>query len=313
MLKGCDISKYQKEPDFVKLNSAVDFVFIRSSYGDGYTDQQFARNRLEARKAGMFRGFYHYAYPNNNSPESEAEWFLKVIGEPDENDIFALDFEEIYDNPVNWSLRFLNRFSEKTLGYKPLIYINLALNNSFDWKPVVDAKYGLWLARWDYNSDGPAPTTDWSNVYFRQYSNNSNFAGIEVPTDGDVFYGDKEILKSIGYHKNTLPQPTESILTGDNTKVDLGDIGIMEIQRIKSIINDLRRDLENEKKDCKNVVNNAVLSVKQDDEKIYLERINNIKNTYLEENKKLKIDYETKLLKKFEGLSFLTKLKLLLK
>ena len=41
--------------------------------------------------------------------------------------------------------------------------------------------------------------------------------------------------------KKLISNPPEAILTGDSTKVDLGEVGIMEIQAIKSTINDLKK------------------------------------------------------------------------
>jgi len=43
--------------------------------------------------------------------------------------------------------------------------------------------------------------------------------------------------------KKLISNPPEAILTGDSTKVDLGEVGIMEIQAIKSTINDLRKSV----------------------------------------------------------------------
>lgn len=210
MLKGIDISKWQGEVEFQTLEPQVDFVIIRSSYGNGYTDSFYQRNRDEATKLNIPKGFYHYAYPNHNSPEAEADWFLKVIGTPDKDDILVLDFEEEYPNPVDWCLRFLNRVSEKLAGYKPLLYINLDLNNRFDWSPVVAGDYGLWLARWDYDPEAMPPDTDWEICALRQYSNSENYNGINGRVDGNVFYGDLPTFKAYGYKQSvppTVPPP----------------------------------------------------------------------------------------------------------
>lgn len=207
MLKGVDISKYQGDVNFDLLRNAVNFVIIRSSYGNGYTDPKFTRNRDEARRTGMLCGFYHYAYPQYNTPEAEADWFLGVVGTPQNGEILALDFEENYGDPVGWSLRFLDRVSSRLNGYKPLIYINLALNNSYDFTSVVKANYGLWLARWDYNINGPIPNTDWNVVAMRQYSNNENIAGVAGGVDANVFYGERDTYLAYGYKApSTDPQ-----------------------------------------------------------------------------------------------------------
>jgi GH25 family lysozyme M1 (1,4-beta-N-acetylmuramidase) len=210
MLKGCDISKWQGVVDFNALKNAIDFVVIRSSYGDGYTDIQFARNRDEARRLSIPLGFYHYSYPQYNTPEAEADWFCKVVGTPNEGEILCLDFEEQYSDPVGWSLRFLDRVSSLLSGYKPYIYLNLSIINTYDWSPVVGRGYKLWLARWDYNPNAQPPNTDWVTVTMRQWSNKEIFSGVTTGgVDANVFYGDKNMFLAYGYHIPVLNPPFE--------------------------------------------------------------------------------------------------------
>ena len=40
------------------------------------------------------RGFYHYAYPQYNLPEEEANYFLSVLNDLQKDELMALDFEE---------------------------------------------------------------------------------------------------------------------------------------------------------------------------------------------------------------------------
>ena len=221
-LKGIDCSRHQGVVDFNALKNAVDFVVIRSSYGDGYTDSQFARNRDEARRFGISCGYYHYSYPQYNSPEAEANWFCRVVGTLQEGEFLCLDFEEQYAAPVNWSLRFLDRVSSLLGGYKPLIYMSLSFNNSYDWKPVVDKGYGLWLARWDYDPNASAPTTDWPFTAMRQWSNHETFSGVSGVVDANVFYGDINALLSYGYHAPVVtPVPEIEKLPKDNVLKDM--------------------------------------------------------------------------------------------
>ena len=205
MIKGCDISKHQGQVNWDALKASLDFVIMRSSYGTGYKDEQFDRNRDESRRVGILRGFYHYAYPTYNTPEAEAEWFSNVVGTPQSGEVLVLDFEEAYPYPVDWSKRFLDKLSALYSGYKPMIYINLNLNNTQNWASVVNGNYGLWLAKWDYNPDAAKPTTDWPFIAMRQYSNKGNVAGIS-PLDLDVFYGDGNTFQKYGY-KPTPPAP----------------------------------------------------------------------------------------------------------
>lgn len=219
MLKGVDISRYQKDVDFNKLKSEIDFVMIRSTCGDGYSDPYFEKNRDGARLAGLCIGFYHYCYPQLNAPEEEADWFTTVVScRPGE--ILALDFEENFPTPVDWCKRFLDK-ATSNMGFKPIIYLNQYLTKTYDWTPVINAGYGLWLAKWDYNPDSANWDSPWPFVAMRQYSNQGNVAGI-TPIDLDVFYGDETSFKKYG----NPPPPEEPIVSCYNcialqTEIDL--------------------------------------------------------------------------------------------
>lgn len=208
---GYDISEWQNVVDFSALKA--EFLIIRSSYGTGYIDKQFQRNVTEARKKGIPIGFYHYAYPTYNTPEAEADWFLHVVGKPQEGECLVLDFEEKYTDPVGWSKKFLDRLSVVLKGYKPLIYLNRYLTQTYNWSSVVKAGYGLWLAYWDYDKTADAPSTPWPVVALRQYSNKEVVKGIVGGVDANVFYGDVKQFKKYGLHYTTEPEtPVEDIV-----------------------------------------------------------------------------------------------------
>jgi len=214
MLKGCDISHHQGVVNFQSLKDNFDFVIIRATYGDGYKDTKYEINRDGCRNVGLLTGYYHYAYPQYNSPEAEANWFTSIVScQPGE--IIVLDFEENYPTPVDWCKRFLDR-AKSNMGFKPYLYINLATNNAYDWSPVVNAGYPLWLARWDYNATAPAPTTDWPVCTLRQYSNQGNVAGIN-PLDLNTYYGNATEYKTSGNPAPPIPTspPVTEFLTPD--------------------------------------------------------------------------------------------------
>ena len=197
MLKGIDISKHQGEVDWDRIKNECDFTIFRSSYGTGNKDIQFDRNRDEARRVGILRGFYHYGYPEYNSPEFEAKWFCDFVGELQSGEWMVLDYESDWDgDQVDWCKRFLEIVSSRYGGYRPLIYMDLNRTRSADWSSIKN-DYKLWLARWDYNPDAPAPDTGWDTP-IRQYSNSGNIAGIS-PCDMNVFYGDKSQFNNLGF------------------------------------------------------------------------------------------------------------------
>ena len=178
MKKGIDISSNNGSVDFneVLSNGDITFILIRSSYGV-YQDYTFGGNRDEARKYGFQVGFYHYAYPQYNTPEMEAEAFYKAVGDLRPGELLALDFEESYvGDPVDWCKRFL-AYIERNLNYKPLLYMNLSMLNSHDWSQVNCG--GWWIA----NYDGNMEYSSWWNI--KQYSEKGSIKGVTGAVDLD--------------------------------------------------------------------------------------------------------------------------------
>jgi len=220
MIKGIDISRWQGEVNFDELVKDVQFVIIKASEGcpdpgqsvAAYEDKEFKRNQSEARRIGIGRGYYHFARPDVNDPDPEAEEFVNAVGELQDGEILALDFEvSTSKDVVAWCYRFLKRVEEILDGYRPLLYINLATANAHDWSPVIHNNNGLWLAQWDFNPDAPMnPHTQWPVVAIRQYSDKEEVAGIH-PVDGDVFYGSPDAFQQYGFHKTVYVPSQQDI------------------------------------------------------------------------------------------------------
>src|SRR5215469_4945332 len=102
-------------------------VAMRSSYGFGYEDSNFDANRAAALAAGIdVMIFYHYAYPQYNGPQAEANWQAQVLGVMAPQDMIALDFEE--NTPAataEWARDWLYA-QEVNTGKLPRIYASSA-------------------------------------------------------------------------------------------------------------------------------------------------------------------------------------------
>lgn len=202
-LYGVDVSYAQGRIDWDTLNAVSNFVVMRSCYGTGRVDTEFVRNKAEAHRvqaaAGPLGvGYYHYAYPQYNSPQAEASYFVGNVGALARGDVLALDWEEHYagDN-VGWCLQFLDAVTSAT-GIRPLIYMNYSMASAFDWSPVIDGNYGLWLAAWDRDKTGGGPSTRWPFTAMRQWTDSDVVGGIGGKVDGDVFYGDFDAWNAYG-------------------------------------------------------------------------------------------------------------------
>jgi GH25 family lysozyme M1 (1,4-beta-N-acetylmuramidase) len=208
-LNGVDISGWQGDVNFDKLVKATDFVICKVSEGSSFIDPKFARNKIEARRVGLDLGYYHFARADlGNTPEVEADFFLKTIGDIREKEMLFLDFEVSFDDIANWCLRFLNHVSERLGGYKPLIYLNQSQVKNHDWDDVIAGNYGLWLAAYL----ATLPKTPWEVVAFQQTSSSGAVSGISGKVDTNVFFGDKEALAKYGYQSTApVPQPSTDL------------------------------------------------------------------------------------------------------
>jgi GH25 family lysozyme M1 (1,4-beta-N-acetylmuramidase) len=121
MIVGNDISEHQGEINWDIYKNNTNFVIIRATVGTARVDKQFFRNRDEARRLGIPLGFYHYSYPQFNTPEAEADYVVKQLSDIREGEIIVLDFEEQWaGDHVDFCKRFLDRVSSLLKGYKPL-------------------------------------------------------------------------------------------------------------------------------------------------------------------------------------------------
>lgn len=200
---GIDISHYQGNPNFAAVKAAgVGLVFIKATESTNYTDPTFAANRDAARAQGLSVGFYHFARATN--ADAEAQYFCNAVGSLRPGDLVALDWEVSAGDPVGWAHAWL-RSVEARLGVKPLIYLNQSTVGSFDWTPVVNDNYGLWLAKYD-NSQAAPTVPHWPFVAIKQYSDAGHINGVAGTVDLDVFEGSAEALAKYGY-QGVAPAP----------------------------------------------------------------------------------------------------------
>jgi hypothetical protein len=195
MLPAVDISKYQGAWQDYPAN----IVLIRmSSGGTGSLamDPDAATNYGDAVAAGKAVGGYHYI--GWIGAIAEATYFLQAMSPLAENDVYALDAEDIPANidPVAY-VNQMATFIHSKIGVWPLIYINFATLNAHNWDPVL-ANCGLWLADW--NND-PAGTIATVHTYvMQQYSDGPVY-------DHDEWFGTIAEFNAYGYHAPVATNP----------------------------------------------------------------------------------------------------------
>lgn len=200
-MKGVDISHWQGSIDWKKVNDEAKYAIIKCSEGVGYVDPTFTKNKAGARDADLVVGFYHFA--RGNDAVKEADFFLKSVGDIREGEFLVLDWEIQHSNPVSWCKTFLDRVTEK-VGFKPMIYINSATAKAFNWKPVIDASYGLWIAAYGPNNgqmNGDPAIGGWPFAAIWQYTSRGRISGISGNVDLNWAYMNIETLKKYGKPK----------------------------------------------------------------------------------------------------------------
>jgi len=210
---GIDVSHYQGNIDWNMVYQAGKvFAFVKATEGYTYDDPMFVQNMERGTRAGVLMGAYHFARPDNNTPEDEAEHFVRVAGPYigsgylppvlDLEDPPGRDLQSMYSSAQlsDWVRRWLQRVEQLT-GVEPIIYTNGRYTRFLDPSLTV---YKLWIAEPDGNTDEPDNLGHWTTWAFKQYSWTGNVPGIAGDVDLDVFNGTMEELQALADYEPPL-------------------------------------------------------------------------------------------------------------
>jgi lysozyme len=188
---GIDVSAYQGRIDWAEVSrNHVKFAFIKATEGVTLRDSKFQRNWNAARKAGVYRGAYHYFQPTYDGAR-QANLFTRTVplAPGDLPPVLDVEHAEFHDvavmrrNVATWL-----RLVERHYGVRPILYSNYSfyqryLAGHFD-------KYPLWLAH--YEVDQPRlPREKW---IIWQHSDEAYIPGIRGTVDFNVFQGSFQSL-----------------------------------------------------------------------------------------------------------------------
>jgi GH25 family lysozyme M1 (1,4-beta-N-acetylmuramidase) len=195
-----DVSQYQGNINWAAVDRPI--ALVKMSGGDAglYTDAKAANNYYGAKNNGKAIGMYHFAGGVN--AQNEADFFIAACSPLEQNDVMILDWEVQHSDPVGWCTAFMNRVHDRT-GVWPLLYINLATLNAYNWDALL-RNCGLWLAAW--NNDPNAVLTNKFYI-MHQYSNAGSVPGVPSRVDLDMFFGTVEQFKQYGYQAPPPPSP----------------------------------------------------------------------------------------------------------
>jgi GH25 family lysozyme M1 (1,4-beta-N-acetylmuramidase) len=199
MMKGIDVSSWQKRPNWTKIKKAgVEFAILRCHQKTGI-DASFNYNYKNAKQNGIKLGVYKLTYAENKfMAEKEAEDVLEVLKG---KEIDLPVFFDLEDDGGQWKFEnshiaqmaeaFLDKIS--AAGYKVGIYCNLNwYNNKIT--DYLKSKYDFWLASYPEPDEGVAVERVKPNVgndlIMWQYSRKGSVNGITGDVDMDYLYKD---------------------------------------------------------------------------------------------------------------------------
>ncbi|MEH6372923.1 lysozyme [Streptomyces sp. KLMMK] len=205
-VNGVDVSSHNGNVAWSKLwNSGVRFAYAKATEGTSYTNPHFAQQYNGSYDAGMIRGAYHFALPNNSSGGAQADYFVRHGGGWTDDGWTLPGVLDMEYNPygstcyglstgrmIDWIDDFLDAYRDHT-GRDAVIY------TSTTWWKKCTGNYGgfgkynpLWVPRYG-SSSGELPN-GWGFYTFWQHTNTGPTVG-----DHDRFNGSYNRLEALAY------------------------------------------------------------------------------------------------------------------
>ncbi len=191
MLKGCDISENNPNPDLAaEKGRGLQLLLVKVSEGTYYTSRSAKAQWDEAARLSLTRGVYHFAAPDLCSPIAEANYFLGacqgqgIAFAP--GDLILLDFEQEGNlgaaTPADWALTWLETVG-RAVGaapgfpgyYADYSYATGVLNDprldAYEWYAAAWTKAAnVPNDMWPAQSQAPAPPAGRRPYFIWQFS-----------------------------------------------------------------------------------------------------------------------------------------------
>lgn len=168
------------------------FAMLKATEGVTYLNPYFVADSVLMRNAGIARGTYHYAHPNQSPEQQAALYAAVVLGQNGPLDLPpVLDIEESDGLApaalIDWTHRYLNTVQALT-GRTPIVYTypnfwKSAMANSTEF-----TRYPLWIADYRGNEQPEVPG-GWPAWTFWQTTDSGFIPGISGKTDMNIYSG----------------------------------------------------------------------------------------------------------------------------
>ncbi|WP_330924272.1 glycoside hydrolase family 25 protein [Candidatus Sororendozoicomonas aggregata] len=191
--QGIDVSHYQGQVQWDRVESQYQFAFIKATEGTHYTDPKYDENIHSIADTSLLFGAYHFFSPDQDAL-TQAKHFIKTTGDVAHPLPPVLDVEV---NPSDGSeslraaVKIWLKHVEQQTGCRPIIYTNRNY-----WSRHFDASfndYPLWISEYTTAEDR-LRSIPWS---FWQFTERGRVAGVSGLVDKSRFRGDVTQLDSL--------------------------------------------------------------------------------------------------------------------
>ncbi len=204
---GIDISHWNSVSDWDRVADSYGFAIMKATEGTYYTDDTFGDSSAGALAAGMTRGAYHFAIPDDSSGAEQAAFFVDNGGGWTADGVTlpgTLDIEwnpngpdDCYDLSRSemsaWVQDFMDAYFDLT-GRDAIIYTSATW-----WDMCVDSAdfsaNPLWVAH--YGVDAPDLPVGWSSYTIWQTTGYGSVDGVDGDVDVDLFGGPPSALENL--------------------------------------------------------------------------------------------------------------------
>jgi lysozyme len=202
-MNGIDVSHHNGVINWNSVanntNYKVDFVFMKTTEGLGYTDPMVSTNATDAKGVGIPVGYYHFADFNsldvNTDATNQANHFISVIKTLPAFDLpLILDIEDGSKKPtanlnpaqiLQWVVKFYEVLNEQGYSNYGLYSGAYFLNTNFPSNHNM-GHIPLWLAAYVKT---PIIPNGWPGYWIWQFTDKGSVNGISTPVDVNLLQG----------------------------------------------------------------------------------------------------------------------------
>ena len=203
-MAGTDVASYQGNVDWTAAASqGIQFAYVKATEGTGYVDSSYFTEQYDGSyQAGIIRGAYHFAVPNDSTGAAQADYFVANGGGWSNDGMTLPGMLDIEYNPYGptcygltqtqmtaWVSSFVQEYDLLT-GRVPVIYTTTRWWNECTGGSTVAGEPPLAVANYG-GSPTPYPA-GWASAEIWQYTDHN-----ALGYDGDAIYGSTAQLQAL--------------------------------------------------------------------------------------------------------------------